>query len=47
MASCIAAKSGRERDLAVIEDRRRQVTAGGGGVLRMAAETELRALGEL
>ena len=47
MASCIAAKSGRERDLALIEDRRRQVTAGGGGVLRMAAETELRALGEV
>ena len=47
MASCIAAKSGRERDLELIESRRRQNTAGGGGILKMAAEAELRALGEI
>ena len=47
ISSCIAAKSGRERDLALIEDRHRQNTAGGGGILKMAAEAELRALGEV
>jgi|ERR1035437_8594785 hypothetical protein len=47
IAGCIAAKAGRERDLALVEDRRRQNTAGGGGILKLAAEAQLRALGEV